>query len=97
MHGINTGLLTGSYNFVDHQIAFSGGRGADVNGFIRQSHMQGIPVCIGVDCNRSDAHCFGRTEHSTGDFTSISNKNFFKHYCLFFIVCLQVAGVFLIL
>jgi hypothetical protein len=44
-----------------------------VHGFIRQFHMQGVAVGVGVHGHGGDAHIAGGAHHATGDFTAVGN------------------------
>ena len=42
--------------------------------------MQRIPVGLGVDSDRGDAQFLARVDHAQGDFTTVGDEDFSKHF-----------------
>ena len=79
VHRIGPGLLAGGDDLVDHQVTLGGGRGADVDGFIRHLHMEGVAVGVGVHRHSGDAEPLGGLEHPAGDLAAVGYQNFLEH------------------
>src|SRR5690606_19845375 len=79
VHGLGPGLFAGGDDFVDHQIAFGRGGGADAHRFIRQLDVKGVAVGVGIHGNGGNAHALGGLEYAAGDFTAVCYEDFFEH------------------
>ncbi len=66
-------------DLVDQQIRLGRWRRADGDGLVRHLHMQAVPVGVGVDRNRLDAHLAGRLDDAAGDLAAIGDQDFLEH------------------
>jgi len=51
MHRLGAGLAAGLDDFVDHEVAFRGGRRPDQDGVIGHFHVERVAVGFGIDGN----------------------------------------------
>ncbi|MCY1361538.1 hypothetical protein D9M69_482070 [compost metagenome] len=78
MQGVAAGLDRQVHQFARVQVAGQG-VGADAVGFVGTLDVQGVPVGIGVDGHRADAH-FGAGAHdSDGNLTTVGDQDFLDH------------------
>ena len=75
MDGFGAVLAGGVENAVDAQVAFGGGRGADVLGFIGHAHVERGAVGIGVDGDGGDAHFAQRADDAHGDLAAVGDQD----------------------
>ena len=52
-------------------------------GFVRQQHMFGHAVCIGIESYSADPHLTTGAYDSDGDFATVGNNYFLEHTCGF--------------
>ena len=76
MDGLSAGQQGGADDLALVQVAFRGFRTADAVAFIRQRHVQGILVRLGIDCHRGDAHFLAGPDDPHGDLAPVGNENF---------------------
>ena len=79
MHGLGTGRLAGSDDLVDQQIGFLRRRRADADGFVRQRHVHGILVRLGIHRDGGNPHLAGGLDDAAGDLAPICNQNLLEH------------------
>jgi len=79
MDRFGAGLLAGSDDLVDDQIAFRRRRGPDGDRGVRHIHMQGVLVGLGIDRNRLDPHAAGGLDDPAGDFAAIGDQDALEH------------------
>ena len=61
------------------EVRIAARRRTNANGFISKSHMETFFVGRGIHSHRFDAHLVCSPDNPEGDFTAVSDKNFFKH------------------
>ena len=79
MHGFCAGFLAGLDNLVGKQIAFCGGRRAQMHGFVRHLDMRAARVRIRIDRDRRDAHLLGTADNPARNFAAIGDQDFLEH------------------
>src|SRR5262249_62154343 len=67
----------------DVQVALRRGRGADADRFVREAHVQGVAVGLGMYGDGFDAEFTTGPDDPAGDFTTIGDKDFFEHKSVF--------------
>jgi hypothetical protein len=60
----------------DAQIAFRRGARADVDGLIGLAHMPRIPIAVGIDRDRRNAHLAAGAHDPDGDLTPVGDEDF---------------------
>ena len=58
------------------QIALGDGRRPDADALIRQADVQCVPVCLGKDGHRRDAHFLAGADDAHGDLPAVCNEYF---------------------
>ena len=76
MDGIGAVVARRLEDFLDSEIAFSGGRGSDVSRLIRHSHVERGAVDIRIDRDAGDAGFTERANDSDGDLAAIGHEDF---------------------
>ena len=88
MHGFCARLAAGLDDLVDQQIAFSGGRRSDQDGFIGHFDMERITVRFGIDRDGLHPHAAGGLDDAAGDLAAICDQDSLEHV----LVCLATLG-----
>ncbi|MNF78710.1 hypothetical protein D3C84_609030 [compost metagenome] len=78
MQGVAAGLDRQVHQFARVQVAGQG-VGADAVGFVGTLDVQGVPVGIGVDGHRADAHLGASAHDSDGNLTTVGDQDFLDH------------------
>ena len=79
MDGVHVRDLRRADDAAHLQIALAAGRGADADGLVRQMHVHGIDIRLGVHGHRFDIQLFARANDAKGDFTTIGDEYFLEH------------------
>ncbi len=79
MHRLRPGLLAGGDDLVGDQIAFAGGRGADMHRLVRHLHEGRARIGIRIDRDRGNAHPPRSADDPASDFAAISDEDFGEH------------------
>ena len=77
--GVAAGAAGYVDQFVDAEITFAGGRGADEVGFVGEADMEGGAVGFAEDGDGADAEFAAGAEDAHGDFAAIGNQDFVEH------------------
>ena len=80
--GLGAGGLGRSNDALPLQVAVFGGAAANVHGLIARGHMLGVGIGIGIHGDGLHPQAAGGGGHAAGDFTAISDQDFFKHHGL---------------
>ena len=81
MHRLRAARLAGRDDLVDRQVRVPARRRADQDRLVRQLDMQRIPIGLGVDGNRRDAHAARRLDDTAGDLAAIGDQDLLEHQC----------------
>ena len=74
MDSVGAGLLGGSKDLVDHQVALSGGAAAEGKGLVGKAHMKGVAVRICVHRDRLQPGVAAGSDNSDGNFAAVSDQ-----------------------
>ena len=80
MNRIDVGNLGGADHLWNVQVTFARSWRPYTHRLIGEAHVQRVPVRLGVDGNRGDAELLARIDDAQGDFTTIGNEDFSKHF-----------------
>src|SRR5262245_24943417 len=83
MYRVDVGDFGRRDDLRDVQVALRRGRGADANHFVREAHVQGVAVGLGIHGDCFDTEFTTGPNDPAGDFTTIGDKNFFEHKSVF--------------
>ena len=75
MHGIGTAALDCGDDRVGSQVALSRGRAAQSEGLVREPHVHGAAVLVGVDSRGGNAHLPAGSDHSDGYLTPVGYEH----------------------
>ncbi len=78
MDGIHAVTTGGVEYALDMQIAFGGGGGADVGGFVGFAYVKGGAIGVGVG-HGSDAHLAQGADDAQSDLAAVGDQNFLEH------------------
>ncbi|GIS21036.1 MAG: hypothetical protein CM15mP120_29520 [Pseudomonadota bacterium] len=78
MYGLRSGKQRRRNDLVSIQVRLRWRTTSQIHRFICHAHVLRLPIRIGINRNGVDTQRFGGAYHSTGNFTSISNQNFFQ-------------------
>ena len=79
MDRVRPGLLRRSDDLVAHEIAFGGGRGADMHRLVGLPHMQRPGVGVRIDRDRGHAHGARGADDAAGNLAAIGDKELLDH------------------
>src|SRR5581483_6354754 len=79
MDRLGAAVPAGGDDFLDHQIAFGGGRRPDRDGTVRHLHVQGILVGLRIDGDRPNSHLSRGLYDPAGDFAAIGDQDTLEH------------------
>ena len=79
MDGLGTGGFAGLDDLLDDEVGLGGRRRADMDGLVGHLHMQGVPVGIGIDGHRLDAHAPGGLDDPARDLAPVRNQDLVEH------------------
>ena len=71
--------FAGLDDLVHDQVGLRGRRRTDVHGFVGHFDVKRVAVGVRIDRHGLDAHLARRLDDATGDFTAVSDQNFFEH------------------
>jgi len=78
VNGLRAGFARGLQNALDIQVGVARGGWADVNGFIRQAHVQRGAVSVGIDGHAGNAHLAAGADDAHGNFSPVGDQDFCK-------------------
>ena len=79
VHCFGAGCFDRFHDLVDHDVGLVRGRRADVVGFVRHLHMQGVTVSVRIDSNRFDAHLAGGLDDTACDLATVGDQDLLEH------------------
>ena len=79
MDGLGTGGFAGLDDLLDDEVGLGGRRRADMDGLVGHLHVQGVPVGIGIDGHRLDAHAPGGLDDPARDLAPVRNQDLVEH------------------
>ncbi|MCY1224728.1 hypothetical protein D9M72_368990 [compost metagenome] len=74
--GVGAALVRHFDELFHHEVGLGSGVAAQCVGLIRQAHVQGVAVRVGVDGHRGDAFVPGGSDDAHGDFTAVGDEDF---------------------
>ncbi|VXB48264.1 hypothetical protein MICRO11B_280021 [Micrococcus luteus] len=75
VHGVGAGAAGDVEDRVDLQVGVRRGRARQVEGLVRDGHVQGVGVRIRVDGDRGDAVVAGGAGHAHGDLAAVGDEH----------------------
>ncbi len=79
MHGIRSGCERGVDDGVDREVALAARSGADADGAVREPHVQGGAVGVGVDRDGLDTEIARGADHAAGDLAAVRDQERVEH------------------
>jgi hypothetical protein len=79
MNGIHVSNLSSADDSADLQIALTTRAWSDANSLVSEVNVHGVDVSLRINSNCFDIEFFAGSDDADGDFTTVSDENFFKH------------------
>jgi hypothetical protein len=79
MDGLGAMLAGGVEDLFGYQVAFRGGRRADMFGFVGHADVPGNAIGVGIDGHTGDTHLAQRADDADGDLAAIGNQYLAEH------------------
>ena len=79
MDGVGAGFASDGDDFVDVEVAFARGCGADGVGLVGETDVEGFAVDVAEDGDGADAEFAAGAEDADCDFSPVGDQDFFEH------------------
>jgi hypothetical protein len=79
MDGVGTGFAGYADDFVDVEITFASGGGADGIGLVGEANVEGFAIDFAEDGDAADAEFAAGPQDADGYFSSVGDQDFFEH------------------
>src|ERR1700691_713617 len=80
MNRVHIGNFSGANHLRDVQVTLARSGRADTYGLVGKPNVQRISIRFGIDRYRGDIQLLTRIDDAQGDFTSVGDKDFSKHF-----------------